>query len=179
MQGFDWRARCGVRRPHSLHTALITRGSGLAFPIPVRRATVSPVAPVDNERPRALRWCGARHRGCGAGLSRYAEAGGLFRPASPCGVWVWPGFLRRLVRATTRGRVRRVPPAPSMLAAGKERAARRVGIVGDAPGAPHTTGQCAKCPSSNMVPAGHADMRNGTRLAPAFSGQKSANTRDS
>ena len=39
------------------------------------------------------------------------------------GVWVWPGFLRRLVRATMRRRVRGCRPLPPV-ARGKERAAK-------------------------------------------------------
>ena len=101
--------------------------------------------------------------GCGMGtqLSRWGQVGGPFRcrghyPSRNmlqsgcwvvCGVCVWSGFSSSARSSDDEGAGSgRVPPVPSMLAAGKERAARHVGIVGNAPSAPHTTGQRAKPP---------------------------------
>jgi hypothetical protein len=59
-------ARNAGHSAHWPHSGPITPGSSLAFPIPVRGQRRLP-RPVASEGPRALRWCVAGNRGCGAG----------------------------------------------------------------------------------------------------------------
>jgi hypothetical protein len=74
--------------------------------------------------------------------------------------------------------VRGVPADPSMyLAQRKERAAKaRRGIGGMLRARPHATRIMRENTPSSIFAAAHPDMKDGTRRAPAFSRQKSANT---
>ena len=108
--------------------------------------------------------------GCGMGtqLSRYAEVGSPFRPLGIIltgtpprrllgRLWrlVWPGFLRRLVRAMMRRRVRRgAARSLHVRRRGRNGRRRRVEWWGYPPGALHATGQCAKSPFLERRPSG-------------------------
>ena len=122
-------------------------------------------------------------------LSRYAGVGGLFRPlghhpnrdmlqggAGPSvAVGCGRGFLRRLVRATTRRRVRR-GAARSLNVSGRTGGEARRNSGGRSERASHH-GTMREASLSNIVPVAHAEILEGIRHAPAFFGQKPDNAR--